>query len=214
MVKAETEAIKRHQIAKIGHAEQLTASKSVSSLLPLQGFLPEAADNFATTYVYPAFSPTLGLFLLISVIYGVVKVSPCSTQTSLQFITSIFPKQNNVRMLTCWFCCRHGKETHKCQRTRGLLEAVLYSSDRGGRRKHIFTHDTQPCHRRLLAMGGRGGGTQGFGKLKARSRLLRLRTWQSWISKRPGPPARGCGCCAACSRRRRRWGFRTPWRRS
>jgi len=182
--------------------------------LAIAGFLPEAADNFATTYVYPAFSPTLGLFLLISVIYGVVKVSPCSTQTSLQFITSIFPKQNNVRMLTCWFCCRHGKETHKCQRTRGLLEAVLYSSDRGGRRKHIFTHDTQPCHRRLLAMGGRGGGTQGFGKLKARSRLLRLRTWQSWISKRPGPPARGCGCCAACSRRRRRWGFRTPWRRS
>jgi len=41
--------------------------------LAIAGFLPEAADNFATTYVYPAFSPTLGLFLLISVIYGVVK---------------------------------------------------------------------------------------------------------------------------------------------
>lgn len=41
--------------------------------LAIAGFLPEAADNFATTYVYPAFSPTLGLFLLISVIYGLVK---------------------------------------------------------------------------------------------------------------------------------------------
>ena len=40
----------------------------------MQGFLPEAADNFAVNYVYPAFSPTLGVFLLISVIYGLIKV--------------------------------------------------------------------------------------------------------------------------------------------
>ena len=42
----------------------------------VQGFLPEAADNFAVNYVYPAFSPTLGIFLLISVVYGLLKVRP------------------------------------------------------------------------------------------------------------------------------------------
>ena len=40
----------------------------------LQGFLPEAWDNFAVDYVYPTFTPTLGLFLAISVVYGLLKV--------------------------------------------------------------------------------------------------------------------------------------------
>ncbi len=43
--------------------------------ISMQGFLPEAADNFAVNYVYPAFSPTLGVFLAISVVYGLLKVS-------------------------------------------------------------------------------------------------------------------------------------------
>ena len=48
----------------------------LSLLLPfMQGFLPEAADNFAINYVYPAFSPTLGVFLAISVVYGLLKVA-------------------------------------------------------------------------------------------------------------------------------------------
>lgn len=40
----------------------------------MQGFLSEEADNFITNYIYPAFSPTLGVFLAISVVYGLVKV--------------------------------------------------------------------------------------------------------------------------------------------
>ena len=40
----------------------------------VQGFLPEAADSFAQQTVYPAFSPTVGVFLAGSVIYGLWKV--------------------------------------------------------------------------------------------------------------------------------------------
>lgn len=42
-------------------------------LPPLQGFLSEAADQFAQDVVYPAFSPTVILFLLISSAYGLWK---------------------------------------------------------------------------------------------------------------------------------------------
>lgn len=37
------------------------------------GFMSEGADQFAQDIVFPAFSPTLGLFLLISSAYGVWK---------------------------------------------------------------------------------------------------------------------------------------------
>merc|ERR1719387_1892601 len=37
------------------------------------GFLPEDVDNFIVTTVFPAFTPTLGVFLLISVLYGLFK---------------------------------------------------------------------------------------------------------------------------------------------
>lgn len=40
----------------------------------LQGFLPEAYDDFAVKYVFPAFTPTLGIFLAISIVYGLLKV--------------------------------------------------------------------------------------------------------------------------------------------
>ncbi len=39
----------------------------------MQGFLPEAVDNFIVNFVFPAFTPTLGLFLLVSVAYGLFK---------------------------------------------------------------------------------------------------------------------------------------------
>ena len=41
--------------------------------LAASGFLSEAADQFAMDVVYPAFSPTLGLFLLCSSLYGLWK---------------------------------------------------------------------------------------------------------------------------------------------
>jgi len=37
------------------------------------GFLPEAIDTFATETLYNAFSPTVGLFLVMSSAYGVWK---------------------------------------------------------------------------------------------------------------------------------------------
>ncbi|QDZ24605.1 hypothetical protein HOP50_14g71440 [Chloropicon primus] len=37
------------------------------------GFLPEDVDNFIVNTVYPAFTPTLGVFLLVSVCYGLFK---------------------------------------------------------------------------------------------------------------------------------------------
>ena len=37
------------------------------------GFLPDDVDNFIVTTVFPAFTPTLGVFLLISVLYGLFK---------------------------------------------------------------------------------------------------------------------------------------------
>ena len=40
----------------------------------VQGFLPEAADDFIMTYVYTSFSPTVGLFLACSSAYGVWKI--------------------------------------------------------------------------------------------------------------------------------------------
>lgn len=40
----------------------------------LQGFLPEQLDQFAQDVVFPAFTPTLGLFLAISTGYGLWKV--------------------------------------------------------------------------------------------------------------------------------------------
>ena len=42
--------------------------------LGMQGFLPEAADQFAQDVVYPSFSPTVGFFLLLSTAYGIWKV--------------------------------------------------------------------------------------------------------------------------------------------
>ena len=54
------------------------------NILIVQGFLPEAADNFATNVVYPAFSPTLGVFLVISVIYGLAKVSPGQSKSQIK----------------------------------------------------------------------------------------------------------------------------------
>eukprot|EP00746_Dinoflagellata_sp_MGD_P091063 gnl/MRDRNA2_/MRDRNA2_36044_c0_seq1.p1 gnl/MRDRNA2_/MRDRNA2_36044_c0~~gnl/MRDRNA2_/MRDRNA2_36044_c0_seq1.p1 ORF type:complete len:232 (+),score=29.60 gnl/MRDRNA2_/MRDRNA2_36044_c0_seq1:67-762(+) len=41
--------------------------------LAASGFLPEELDNFALTVVFPSFSPTVGIFLLLSTIYGVIK---------------------------------------------------------------------------------------------------------------------------------------------
>ena len=40
----------------------------------VQGFLPEAADQFAQDVVYPSFSPSVGFFLLLSTAYGIWKV--------------------------------------------------------------------------------------------------------------------------------------------
>ena len=40
----------------------------------LQGFLPESVDQFATDYIYKSFSPTVGVFVLCSTVYGVWKV--------------------------------------------------------------------------------------------------------------------------------------------
>jgi hypothetical protein len=73
----------------------------------LQGFLPEAADNFATTYVYPAFSPTLGLFLLISVIYGLVKVSFLTFVDIISRVgrltNTLTSPEHTPHLLTCLF---------------------------------------------------------------------------------------------------------------
>lgn len=41
--------------------------------LAASGFMSEAADQFAQDVVYPAFSPSLGLFLLSSSLYGLWK---------------------------------------------------------------------------------------------------------------------------------------------
>ncbi|GMH32605.1 hypothetical protein BSKO_00439 [Bryopsis sp. KO-2023] len=41
--------------------------------LAAAGFLPEGVDDFALNVVYPAFSPTVGVFLLCSSFYGVWK---------------------------------------------------------------------------------------------------------------------------------------------
>ncbi|KAM1445850.1 hypothetical protein ACFX2I_041825 [Malus domestica] len=38
-----------------------------------QGFLPEDWDKFLVKYLYPSFTPTVGLFVAGSVGYGVVK---------------------------------------------------------------------------------------------------------------------------------------------
>lgn len=37
------------------------------------GFLPKAVDDFALNVVYPVFSPTVVVFLLVSTFYGVWK---------------------------------------------------------------------------------------------------------------------------------------------
>merc|ERR1739848_395666 len=37
------------------------------------GFLPEDVDQFIVSTIYPAFTPTLGVFLLVSVFYGLFK---------------------------------------------------------------------------------------------------------------------------------------------
>lgn len=39
----------------------------------MQGFLPDAADTFITDYVFTAFTPTVGFFLLCSTAYGLWK---------------------------------------------------------------------------------------------------------------------------------------------
>ncbi len=46
----------------------------MDSILAMQGFLPESADQFAQDVVYPAFSPTVGVFLALSTAYGIWKV--------------------------------------------------------------------------------------------------------------------------------------------
>ncbi|KAK9909318.1 hypothetical protein WJX75_000435 [Coccomyxa subellipsoidea] len=38
-----------------------------------KGFLPESADQFAQDVIYPAFSPTVGVFLALSSLYGIWK---------------------------------------------------------------------------------------------------------------------------------------------
>jgi hypothetical protein len=44
----------------------------------LQGFLPESLDQFAQDVVLPAFTPTVGVLLAISTLYGLWKVgAPC-----------------------------------------------------------------------------------------------------------------------------------------
>lgn len=42
-------------------------------LLAASGFLPEEWDNFLVKYLYPDFTPTVGLFLLGAVAYGLYK---------------------------------------------------------------------------------------------------------------------------------------------
>jgi len=53
-----------------------TVSTGLSPLasLRLQGFMSESMDQFAQDVVFPAFTPTLGLFLAISTGYGLWKV--------------------------------------------------------------------------------------------------------------------------------------------
>ncbi|CAL8467828.1 g7366 [Coccomyxa elongata] len=41
--------------------------------IAVSGFLPESADQFAQDVVYPAFSPTVGVFLALSTLYGIWK---------------------------------------------------------------------------------------------------------------------------------------------
>ncbi|KAL5728111.1 hypothetical protein ACHQM5_001233 [Ranunculus cassubicifolius] len=42
-------------------------------VLSASGFLPEEWDNFFTKYLYPAFTPTVFLFVAGTVVYGVLK---------------------------------------------------------------------------------------------------------------------------------------------
>ncbi|XP_008234374.1 PREDICTED: protein LOW PSII ACCUMULATION 2, chloroplastic isoform X1 [Prunus mume] len=42
-------------------------------LLAASGFLPEEWDKFFVKYLYPSFTPTVGLFVAGSVVYGVLK---------------------------------------------------------------------------------------------------------------------------------------------
>ena len=39
----------------------------------ISGFLPEEWDKFFVKYLYPSFTPTVGLFVAGSVAYGVLK---------------------------------------------------------------------------------------------------------------------------------------------
>ena len=39
----------------------------------MQGFLPEAGDQFVQDYILKAFTPTVGLFLACSTSYGIWK---------------------------------------------------------------------------------------------------------------------------------------------
>jgi hypothetical protein len=48
-------------------------SQSVLTHPSLQGFLPEGADEFVATFLYPAFSPSIGIFLACSTAYGIWK---------------------------------------------------------------------------------------------------------------------------------------------
>lgn len=52
-----------------------TACCPTHAALPsyLQGFMSEGVDRFATDVVYPAFGPTIGVFLLMSSAYGLWK---------------------------------------------------------------------------------------------------------------------------------------------
>eukprot|EP00271_Cylindrocystis_brebissonii_P015493 TRINITY_DN38402_c0_g1_i1.p1 TRINITY_DN38402_c0_g1~~TRINITY_DN38402_c0_g1_i1.p1 ORF type:complete len:228 (+),score=24.88 TRINITY_DN38402_c0_g1_i1:236-919(+) len=44
------------------------------TFLGISGFLPEDLDKIATSVVYPAFTPTVGVFLLVAVAYALFKV--------------------------------------------------------------------------------------------------------------------------------------------
>eukprot|EP00803_Ostreobium_quekettii_P009625 evm.model.scf_446EXC.4 EVM.evm.TU.scf_446EXC.4 scf_446EXC:43619-46402(+) len=44
-------------------------------ILAASGFLPEGIDELVEAYLYPAFSPTVGVFLVGSVLYGLWKTS-------------------------------------------------------------------------------------------------------------------------------------------
>ena len=68
----------------------------------LQGFLPEAADQFAQDVVYPAFSPTLAVFLVCSTAYGLWKVM--RGPQHLRFVH--YETSTSGHQILMWWHCR------------------------------------------------------------------------------------------------------------